>query len=320
MKKLLSCLALVGALAVAGCGSSDSSSSSSSGTASDSTQVAKSEEGCPNDPVRFAVEPYDTGANLTKAYEQISAALEAKLGCSVELTVSSSYVAEIEAMRAGQIEIGEFGALGYAFAHKIADAEPVAAFGESTGKPSIYYAGIWTPKSSGITSLKQLEGETLGLADSTSTSGALEPVYGLEQAGFDCEQTASCDGVTLQYTGGHAQSMLALTHGTVSAAEVNTQEQSVAEAAHQFDPSEYRQLWKSKALPNDPITVRGDLPAAFKAKVKAALLSLTPAELKGADAELDISPPAKMVAVPDALYDDVIALADKLGLDTSALG
>ena len=280
---------LLAGLLLAGCGSSSSSSGSGatsttaagSGTsqkAADKTSVA-----CPHNPVRFAVEPYDAGPALEKAYKSIASGLQAKLGCPVQLIISNSYVAEIEAMRGDQLEIGEFGPLGYVFARKIAGAQGVATFGTSAGKASTYTAGIWTAKNSGITSLKQLKGKTVALADTTSTSGALYPVYALDQAGFHCHQVASCDDVTLKYAGGHAESMLALLHGTVDASEVNSQQEATSETAHQFDPSKFRQLWKSGPIYNDPIAVRGDLPAAFKAKVRAALLSLTPTQVAGAD-------------------------------------
>ena len=325
MRTAVISLLLVAGLFVAGCGSSKSSSSSTAaGSAgaggASTTQAAASRTACPHSPVRFAVEPYDAGLALQKAYKSIASGLQAKLGCPVQLIITSSYVAEIEAMHADQLEIGEFGPLGYVFAHKIANAQPVATFGTSAGKASTYTAGIWAPKSSSLKTVSQLRGKTLALADTTSTSGALYPVYALDQAGFHCHQVASCQGVTIKYAGGHAESMLALLHGTVNASEVNSQQQATSEAAHQFDPSKYRQLWKSRPIYNDPIAVRGDLPAAFKAKVKQALLSLTPAQVSGADSELATGTPARMVPAPNSLYTGIAALAAKEGLGTKALG
>ena len=323
MRKAVTSLLVATALVVAGCGSSKSSSSSSGsagGSGSTTTQAAAAKVACPHKPVRFAVEPYDAGPALEKAYRSIASGLQAKLGCPVQLIITSSYVAEIEAMHADQIEIGEFGPLGYVFARKIAGAQPVATFGTSAGKPSTYTAGIWAPKSSSITSLGQLKGKTIALADTTSTSGALYPVYALDQAGFHCHQVASCQGVTVKYAGGHSESMLALLHGTVDASEVNSQQEATSETAHQFAPAKYRQLWKSAPIYNDPIAVRGDLPAAFKAKVKQALLSLTPAQVSGADTELATGKPAPMVPAPNSLYNGIAALAAKEGLGTKALG
>ena len=202
MRKAVISLLLVAGLLIAGCGSSSSSSSSkatqsTAATSSAATQAAADTGGCPHNPVRFAVEPYDTGPALQKAYATLASALQTNLGCKVALIVSNSYVAEIEAMRGDQVEIGEFGGLGYVLAHHIAHAQSVAAFGAPHGKPTTYTAGIWVPRGSSIKTVSQLRGKTLALASTTSTSGALYPVYALVQAGFKCHQVASCDGVTL---------------------------------------------------------------------------------------------------------------------------
>jgi phosphonate transport system substrate-binding protein len=321
MKKLALPVALA-ALVIAGCGSSSTNTSSGSSSTPASTAAASSSgsAACPHTPLRFAIEPYDTGANLTKAYSSIATDLGQKLGCKVQLIISTSYAAEISAMAGGQLEMGEFGPLGYVLAHQIADAQPVAAFGDKNGKPDIYYAGIWVPKSSSITSLKQLAGKTVGLSGATSTSGGLYPLSALISAGFKCTAaTLSCQGVTIKVTGGHPESLLALTHGTVDAAEVNSQEESSAIAAKLFNPADYRQIWKSTAIINDPITVYGKLPAAFQAKLKAALLSLTAAQTASVDTELGTASNGPMVAATDALYNQVRAVAQAVHMSVSDL-
>jgi phosphonate transport system substrate-binding protein len=321
MKKAVISLALAG-LVVAGCGSSSKSSTQKTSAAAASGTTANTSNSavaCPNNPVRFAVEPYDDGPVLEKAYKSLATDLQAKLGCPVKLVISNSYVAEILAMRGGQLELGEFGPLGYVLAHKMADAQPVAAFGDKNGKPDTYTAGIWVPKNSPITSLKQLAGKKIALSSTTSTSGGLYPISALINAGFKCKPSG-CDGLTVKFAGSHPDSLLALTHGQVDAAEINSQQQASATAAHQFNPADYRQIWKSTPIINDPITVRGNLSPAFQAKVKAALLALTAAQTSTVDTELGTSNNGPMVSANDALYNQVRNVANAVHLTTGDLG
>ena len=306
-------------LLLAGCGSSSSSTSSTANAANSSPATnAAASASCPHSPVRFAVEPYDTGPALEGAYKSLAADLSAKLGCPVQLIISNSYVAEIETMRAGQLELGEFGPLGYVLAHELANAQPIAAFGDVSGKPDTYTAGIWVPKSSPIKNLSQLKGKTIALSSTTSTSGGLYPISALISAGFKCTPSG-CQGVTVKFAGSHTASLLALTHGTVDAAEVNSQQQASATKAKQFNAADYREIWKSTPIINDPITVYGGLPATFQAKVKAALLGLSAAQVSTVDTELGTASNGPMVAADNALYNQVRAIAKTVNLKTSDL-
>ncbi|HEY2438864.1 MAG TPA: phosphate/phosphite/phosphonate ABC transporter substrate-binding protein [Solirubrobacteraceae bacterium] len=312
-------------LALAGCGSSSSSTSSSSSSSAAATSstatasaVASTSGGCPHNPVRFAVEPYDTGPALEKAYSSLATDIGQKLGCKVQLIISNSYVAEIESMRGGNLEMGEFGPLGYVLAHKIADAQPVAVFGDTNGKADTYTAGLWVKKSSPITSVKQLRGKTVALSSTTSTSGGLYPISALINAGFKCTVT-TCQGLKIVFSGGHPASLLALTHGTVDAAEVNSQQQASATAAHQFNAADYRQIWKSTPIINDPITVDGHLSPAFQQKVRAALLGLSAAQTSTVDTELGTASNGPMVPATDGLYNQVRGVANSVHLTPADL-
>src|SRR5215813_8774997 len=108
---------------------------------------------CPGGKVRFGVEPYDTGANFTNAYKALTKNLSQNLGCSVQLVVTNNYTAEVEAMRAGKLDVAEFGPLGYIFAQKLAKAQIVAVFGTKQHKPVTYTAAIWVPNGSSITTV-----------------------------------------------------------------------------------------------------------------------------------------------------------------------
>ena len=253
---------------------------------------------CPNGKINFGVEPYDSGPKFTGAYNALTKVLQTNLGCPVKLIITSNYTAEVEAMRAKKLDVAEFGPLGYIFAHKIANAQPVAVFGTKDRKPVTYTAALWVPADSSIQSVSDLRGKTLALADPASTSGGLLPIYALLKVGLTTKD------VNIQYAGSHPASLLALTNGKVDAGEVNSQQQATATAAGQFDTTKFRTIWRSAPIPNDPITVRGDLPATFKAALKKALFKLTPAQLKTVDTELGVDS-GPMIPGTDAMFKPI---------------
>jgi phosphonate transport system substrate-binding protein len=127
---------------------------------------------CPNGgTIHFGVEPYEAAPRLTPIYNHIGELISKKRGCKVEVMITTNYTAEIEAMRAGKLGIGEFGPLGYVLANKVAGALAVAAFGNKDGQPETYMAGIVTWPGSGITDLKGVAGHTFAYSDPASTSG-----------------------------------------------------------------------------------------------------------------------------------------------------
>ena len=263
---------------------------------------------CPNGSVRFGIEPYEAPAKLTPAYTVLSKALEKGLGCPVKLTIVQDYAAEVLAMKNGKLDLAEFGPLGYVFASLNAKAEPVASFADANGKLSSYTAGIWVPKASRISTLADLKGKTLALSGVGSTSGDALPRYALQKAGI------SQSDLKIKYAGGHPESLLALTKGKVDAGEINTQELASAVAAKAINPSDYRRIWESAPIPNDPITVFGDLDPAFKAKVKAVLTGLSPADVAAVGKFLDVDPAGPMIAVTKATYQQLFDLARELHL------
>ena len=102
---------------------------------------AANAQDCPNGgAVRFGVEPFDTSAKLVPIYNHLAELIGKKLGCKVKVFVATNYNAEIEAMRSGKLEIGEFGPLGYVLAHQVAKAEAVATFANKNGNPESYRA------------------------------------------------------------------------------------------------------------------------------------------------------------------------------------
>lgn len=263
---------------------------------------------CPDGKIRFGVEPFEDPAKLTPAARKLGDALSKSLNCPVEVQVTQEYSAEVMAMRNDELDIAIFGPLGYVFASQRADAQALASFADANGELSTYTAGIWVPKDSPITSVQQLRGRSLALGSVGSTSGDALPRKALADAGIPEKD------VKIDYAGGHPEALLALTNGAVDAAEINSQQLAAATESGTFDPRKYRQVWTSDPIPNDPVTVRGNMDPEFKNAVRHALLNLDPVAIGEIGALLDVSPPGPMVPVDRSTYRPLFDLAKALKL------
>jgi phosphonate transport system substrate-binding protein len=269
---------------------------------------------CPNrGTVRFGVEPYEAAAKLIPIYDKIGAILAKALDCKVEMLITTSYTAEVEAMRAGKLEVGEFSPFSYVMAHQIAKAEVVATVSGEDGKPDTYTAGIVTWPGSGIKTLKDVAGHTFGYSDPASNSGHLFPAYALKKAGIDPET-----GVRPLYSGSHTASFEALRNHKVEAAELNSQQIISSTQAGAYKPGDYLELWRSDPIPVDPIVVRGDLPPAFKARLTRVLQTLDFSSLPADD--LKNLGNGHLIPQTDSAYDGIRDLVHVLNIDLSQLG
>jgi phosphonate transport system substrate-binding protein len=273
---------------------------------------------CPNDGVvRFGVEPFESAQRIIPIYTDLAKMIGDKLGCKVELYVATSYNAEIEAMRNNKLEFGQFGPLGYVLAHQVAHAEAVATFAALDGKPATYFASIVTWPGSGIKTLADIKGRSFAYADPASTSGHLFPAFGMRKNNIDPDK-----GVKAIYAGSHTASFEALRNHKVDAGELNSEEIASAKLHNEYDPAAYVTLWKSEPIPVDPISIRGNLPADFKARLAKILSSLDMRELPEADQKFmaaNSAPALKTVPQTDASYNQIRDLVSTLHIDLAKM-
>jgi phosphonate transport system substrate-binding protein len=270
---------------------------------------------CPNGGVvRFGVEPYDTAPKLVPIYEHIGKLLSEKLGCEVKVFVTTNYNAEIEAMRNGKLEIGEFGPLGYVLAHQVAKAEAVAAFGKPDGTPDTYWASLVTYPSSGIKTVADIKGRSFAFSDPTSTSGHLFPAYGLRKGGVDPDKD-----IKAVYAGSHTSSFEALYNKKVDAGELNSEQLESAKQRGHYKDGDLIFLWKSDPIPTDPIALRGDLPESFKKRATEVLQTLDLSQLPAADRKIMGLSGSRFVPQKDSAYDGIRDLVKTLKIDLNKL-
>src|SRR5580658_3085574 len=265
--------------------------------------------------IRFGVEPYDTAARLVPIYEKVGKLIGDKLGCPVEVYVATSYNAEIEAMRNGKLEIGEFGPLGYVLAHQVAKAEAVAAFGTDDGKPDTYWASIVTYPATGIKTVEDIKGHSFAFSDPASTSGHLFPAYGLRKGGLDPDKD-----IKAIYAGSHTSSFEALYNHKVDAGELNSEQLESAKQRGHYKDGDLVFLWKSDPIPTDPFTVRGDLPESFKKRVSDVVQNLDLSTLDPADRKIMVGAGiTRLVPQSDHAYDGIRDLVKTLHIDLEKL-
>ncbi|SDH51849.1 phosphate/phosphite/phosphonate ABC transporter substrate-binding protein [Nonomuraea jiangxiensis] len=248
MKRSLTALAVVGALAAAaGC----SSASGNAGGAGD------------GDALRFAAVPAEQNIDPTAEYKDIIALIEKNTGRKVEFVRSTDYNAVIEGMVSGKIDLAEFGPLSYVLAKSNgAKITPVASMVEKGGKPTYQSYGI-VPANSKITDINGFKGAKVCFVDPGSTSGYLFPSQGLQVAGIDPKT-----GVSPVMAGGHDNSVLSVAAGKCDAGFAeNAMVDHILIEKGKLKPGDVKVVWKSAPIPMSPIAIRDELPADLKAKL-----------------------------------------------------
>jgi phosphonate transport system substrate-binding protein len=208
-------------------------------------------------------------ADRLRNNECFRAAMEERLGVSVELFPAPDYAGVMQGLVAGQLDYASLGASAYAGIYlQDADAvEPIFVGAEADGSTG-YYAAMYARSDSGIESLEDMKGRSLAYADPNSSSGYLIPRFELRQAGIDDTEYFSRTG----FGGGHEQAVIAVLGGQYDAGVTWVSGQG--EEAEGFsrgnlrrmvdngllDMADLRIIWMSELIPNGPVVIRKDMP------------------------------------------------------------
>lgn len=208
------------------------------------------------DTLVFAAVPSEESQSLQAGFDPIIAMLEEETGKQIEFQNATDYAAVIEGMRAGKIDIAQFGPFSYVIArNKGAKIVPVAAqVDEPNGKPG-YQSYAITRAGSPVDSLEDFRGKKVCFVDPASTSGYLYPSAGLREAGIDPETD-----VTPIFAGGHDASVLAVASGQCDAGfAYDSMVESRLIESGAIQPGQINTVWKSETIPSSPAAIAGDL-------------------------------------------------------------
>ncbi|MEJ5020865.1 phosphate/phosphite/phosphonate ABC transporter substrate-binding protein [Ochrobactrum vermis] len=253
----------------------------------------------------FSIIPTEETTQELDIYKPLLDKLKETTGKPVEFFMPTSYASVIEGMVNGWVHIGVHGPNSYVLAKEKDPAlEVFATYTKSKGhfqeEGPGYRAVLLVKADSKLDSIDALKGTIVGLADPASTSGNLLPrmVFG-EKIGTGPELEKYFSKVV--YTGGHDQSALAVKEGRVDDAFVATHRLDNVIDRGLAAKEDFRVLWESDIIPQDPMVYRSDLCEPLKASIREAFLTLheDPASepfFKGINS-------TKFVAMKDSDYD-----------------
>ncbi|MET3791501.1 phosphate/phosphite/phosphonate ABC transporter substrate-binding protein [Aquamicrobium terrae] len=253
----------------------------------------------------FSIIPTEETTQELDIYQPLLKALKEKTGKSVEFFMPTSYASVIEGMVNGWVHVGVHGPNSYVLAReKDPTLEVFATYTKAKGhfqeEGPGYRAVLVVKADSKFENLDSLKGTVTGLADPASTSGNLMPrmVFGDEiGTGPELEKYFS----KVVYTGGHDQSALAVKEGRVDSAFVATHRLDNVIDRGLAAEADYRVLWQSGIIPQDPMVYRSDLCEPIKQAIREAFLTLH--ENPEAKSFFEGINSTKFVAMQDSDYD-----------------
>ena len=164
---------------------------------------------------RYGVQSVETQSAAMSRYERFGEYVQEKLGVDLELYLASEYSGVIQAIAAGQIEVMDMGASGYAAAYIETNGgvEPLVVPQETDGAIG-YYSVMFVRSDSDIHSFEDTKGRSFAWADPNSASGYLFPLVSLRDRGIDPEEHFS----DVVFSGGHEQSIIGVLDGAYDVA------------------------------------------------------------------------------------------------------
>ncbi|MEL6773655.1 MAG: phosphonate ABC transporter substrate-binding protein [Pseudomonadota bacterium] len=199
--------------------------------------------------------------------------VEVAYGVPAKMFTFKDYAGTMESFAGGNLDYTWFGASGYAglYLQNPDIGEPIMTRMQPTGDTG-YYSVMVTRADSGIESLEDMKGKSLGFADPNSTSGYLIPSIEL------VDQIGDVDAFFAEtaFQGGHENGVLAVLNGDVDAAVTWVSGVGAWEEGYTsgnlrkmvdkgiLNMDDIKQIWSSNLIPNGPIVVRKALPQEAK--------------------------------------------------------
>ena len=266
---------------------------------------------CKNpDALRFSMIPTEETTQELNLYKPLVETLKEATGKPIEFYLPTSYASVVEAMLNGWVDIGMHGPNSYVIAReKDPSLEVFATYAKHKGhfqeEGPGYKAVLVARADSDFSDVEAIKGSVIGLTDPASTSGNLLPRVGFtKEIGMPLEDYFS----RVVYTGGHDLSAVAVFEKKVDAAFVATHRLDNVIDRELATMDDYRVLWSSPVIPQDPFVYSSNLCDEIKEQIKGAFLSLHETE-RGREYLKNVNA-SKFVPMTDADYDIIRELRE----------
>ena len=218
-----------------------------------------------------------------------------RTGYTVESNVATSYAAVIEAMGAGNADIGWLNTFGYILANEKYEVDVALAtsrFGSTTYKGQIITRG-----DSGIETIEDLAGKTFCRPDPLSTSGWIIPSITLAASGLD-----PANDIEVTDVGSHNNVVTAVYNGECDAGATFVDARGSVEDDIPDVKDAVIVITESADIPNDTVSFAPSVPEDVRANVVSALLDIASTD-EGLAALEELYEIAGLEEVDDSFYD-----------------
>jgi len=272
-----------------------------------------------NGEINFLMSPSEPQELMQKQYAPVEEHLNSETGTTTKLKYARDYSAVLQAMGSGTADIAETGPFSAALGVN-ADKADIALQRYAYGSWD-YSSVIVTKTDSDISSLSDLEGQSVGFADRLSASGALFPLFMLSEAGLDIggypqeEGSAEFDATF----SGHSQAFTQLENDQVVAAGVG-QFITLNDDRELKDGYEYVETYDG--IPRAPIVTSPELSDEEQSALVDAMKDAPEGMYFGEDGEEGTDDDLWFSDVRPAdveTYQPVIDVATELGIETEFL-
>ncbi len=215
-----------------------------------------------DDWLRLGVVPYKSPRTVVRLYQPIASLLMEKLGKSVRVVTADGYEQYLQRVYAQKYDIIILGSTFYFKAHDRAGYEAVAR-----GFPP-FRAGIIVRKDSGIDTLRQLRGKTMGAVNVKDRGGYKLQEMALLKMGIDPESE-----VDVHFRGKFDSVIYAVLCGQDDSGAIRLD--ALEKPAFAEVKKKLKTIYTSQENPQFPFAVRSDMAPAMREKIWNVLASIT---------------------------------------------